>query len=62
MKYRKITVEVVVNETDYECVFQRICNDLEYLEEHHTIYSSEVRDVETVTPANADEMEQEAKT
>jgi hypothetical protein len=56
MNFRKITLEVVVAEDDSETFTQALNDAMDRIEERQTIYSSEIREVETGEPDNAAEI------
>jgi hypothetical protein len=56
MSFRKVIVELVVNEDDTECAIQQLMADLERFQEQTTVCSAGIRDEETGTPENAEQI------
>ena len=54
MGFRKITLEVVVNEDDAAVFVQSLNDAMDRIEEAQTIFSSQICDEETDEPENAD--------
>jgi hypothetical protein len=61
MPYRRITVEMVVNEYDTEVVLQAVNDAMDRIEQRTTVYSTDIRDSPTTEPENADEIAAPAK-
>jgi hypothetical protein len=56
MSYTKITLEVVVHDDDWEILEQALNDTMDKIEEHTTVYSSQITTVETGEPMNAAEI------
>ena len=56
MSYRRVIVEMVVQDDDCECAIQQLTADLERFQERTTVYSAAIRDEETGTPEKAEEI------
>ena len=61
MAYRKITVEIVVNEDDAEAILQAVNDAMDRIEERNTVYSTDIWDSATREPENAAEIAAPAK-
>ncbi len=56
MRYRKITLKVVVNEEETEVLVQALNDGMDKVGEHITVFWSEIQDAETGMPENAAEI------
>jgi hypothetical protein len=56
VNYRKVTVEIVVQDDDCEGVIQQVSDDLERLQNSIVVFRSEIRDEKTGKPENAAEI------
>jgi hypothetical protein len=57
MSYRKITIELIVPEDDAVSVHRELEIALERVDEHHTLYRSEIREEDTGEPENGSEID-----
>ena len=56
MSYRKVNVELIVSEDAAEVAIQTFAEFLERFGESTTVYNAEIRDEETGTPENAEQI------
>lgn len=56
MRYRKITLEVVVKDDESEVLVQALNDVMDRLEDQITVFDSGIVDVETEEPENAEEI------